>query len=192
MNGKKPELPIKTLYPIPYLMNTKTFLLKFFYSLILLTGTFAVDAQSAGNQKLISMEKMRYEALTKQDTTTLSRLLAEDLVYIHTNGVVDNKSSLLKNIASGAIVYLFILPEKSIARIEGNFGWVYGTANIRFKVASINMTIDQYISFFDFYRFIHEQWQLVACQNARVNTDNPYFIKPQEPQVKKSVQPSIY
>ncbi|HZK62594.1 MAG TPA: nuclear transport factor 2 family protein [Puia sp.] len=156
-----------------------------------MTIAFAADAQSAAKQKLLAMEKMRSDALTSRDTTTLSKLLADDLIFIHTNGVIENKSSLLKSIATGSLVYLFILPETSTATVEGNVGWVYGKANIRFKVASINMTIDQYISFINFYRLIHDQWQLVACQNAKVSKDNPYFIDPQ-PQVKKSVQPAIY
>jgi hypothetical protein len=173
-------------------MNRRTALLNFFFTFILVAGTIAGYGQSAPKQKLLELEKMRFDALTKQDTVALSRLLADDLVFVHTNGVIDNKSSLLKNIATGALVYLFILPEKSTAVVEGNFGWVYGKANIRFKVASINMTIDQYISFMNFYRLIHNEWQLVAAQNARVNTDDPYFIKPKPPQVQKSAQPSVY
>ena len=172
-------------------MNPNTLFHKFFYSLILVMGTVAVRAQSTAKEQLIAMEKMRFDALTKQDTSALSRLLDKDLVYIHSNGVVDNKSSLLKSIASGAIVYLFILPEKATASVQGNYGWVYGKANIRFRVAAINMTIDQYISYIDFYKLIHAQWQLVACQNARVNKDNPYFIKPKD-QVQEHVQPDIY
>ncbi|MDP4129527.1 MAG: nuclear transport factor 2 family protein [Bacteroidota bacterium] len=158
---------------------------------MLLMVAFAADAQSAAKQKLLAMEKMRFDALTNRDTTTLSRLLADDLIFMHTNGVIENKSSLLKSIATGSLIYLFILPETSTATVDGNIGWVYGKANIRFKVASINMTIDQYISFINFYRLIHDQWQLVACQNARVSKDNPYFVDPQ-PQVKKNVQPFIY
>ncbi|HEY4156053.1 MAG TPA: nuclear transport factor 2 family protein [Puia sp.] len=138
------------------------------------------------------MEKMRFDAMIRQDTITLSRLLANDLIFIHTNGVVDSKSSLLKSIAARTVIYQFILPEKSTTRVEGNFGWVYGKANIRFKVASINMIIDQYISFINFYRLIHDQWLLVACENAKINTDIPDFGKPLQPQVKKSIQPIIY
>ncbi len=170
-------------------MNTKTVLFKFCCSFVLVTASFVARAQLSAREKLMGLEKTRYEALTSRDTTTLSRLLADDLVYIHTNGVVDDKSSLLKNIATGALEYLFILPEKSTATIEGNFGWVYGKANIRFRVADINMTFDQYISFIDFYRLAHNQWQLVACQNARINKENPYFTKPP---VKASIQPDIY
>lgn len=155
----------------------------------MVTGSLIASAQLSPREKLMGLEKTRYEALTNRDTTTLSRILADDLIYIHTNGVVDNKSSLLRNIATGALEYLFVLPEKSTATIEGNFGWVYGKANIRFRVADINLTVDQYISFIDFYRLAHNQWQLVACQNARLNKDNPYFIKPP---VKESIQPAIY
>lgn len=173
-------------------MNAKPLLLNFIYSFILLAGFVTVKAQPVPDPRLIAMEKMRFDAMIRQDTTTLSRILANDLIYINTNGVVDDKSSLLKSIATGSVVYKFILPERSTTRIDGNFGWVYGKANVRFKVASINMIIDQYISFINFYRLIHDQWLLVACQNAKVNTDIPDFNKPPEPQVKKSIQPAIY
>ena len=173
-------------------MNAKPLLLSFIYSFILLAGFVTVKAQPVPDPRLIAMEKMRFDAMIRQDTTTLSRILANDLIYINTNGVVDDKSSLLKSIATGSVVYKFILPERSTTRIDGNFGWVYGKANVRFKVASINMIIDQYISFINFYRLIHDQWLLVACQNAKVNTDIPDFSKPPEPQVKKSIQPTIY
>ncbi|MFI5124502.1 MAG: nuclear transport factor 2 family protein [Chitinophagales bacterium] len=172
-------------------MNAKILWLRFIYASLLLAASLTANAQSTAKQKLLAMEKMRFDALTSRDTTTLSRLLADDLIFMHTNGVIENKSSLLKSIATGSLIYLFILPETSTATVDGNVGWVYGKANIRFKVASINMTIDQYISFINFYRLIHDQWQLVACQNARVSKDNPYFVDPQ-PQVKKSVQPFIY
>jgi hypothetical protein len=174
-------------------MNVKSILLNFSCLFILLTGVVrGSHAQSLPDPGLIAMEKMRFDAMIRQDTVTLSRILANDLIYIHTNGVIDDKTSLLKSIASGSVVYKYILPEKSITRVEGNFGWVYGKANIRFKVASINMTIDQYISFINFYRYFRNQWLLVACQNAKVNTDIPDFNKPPAPQVKKSIQPAIY
>jgi hypothetical protein len=172
-------------------MNAKIFRLIFFFVALLMTRALAAGAQSTAREKLLAMEKKRFDALTSRDTTALSRLLSDDLIFMHTNGVIDTKSSLLKSISTGSLIYLFILPETTTCTIDGNVGWVYGKANIRFKVASINMTIDQYISFINFYRLIHDEWQLVACQNARVSKENPYFTDPQ-PQVKKNVQPFIY
>jgi hypothetical protein len=173
-------------------MNARSLLRNFPCLFILLAGFTGTRGQSPPDPGLMAMEKMRFDAMVRQDTVTLSRILSNDLIYIHTNGVIDDKTSLLKNIATGSLVYKYILPERSTTRVEGNYGWVYGKANIRFKVASINMTIDQYISFINFYRFFRNQWMLVACQNAKVNTDIPDFNAPPVPQVKKSIQPTIY
>jgi hypothetical protein len=173
-------------------MNVNTLLRNLLCLVVLLTGADSVLAQEIPDPQLMAMEKRRFEAMVSRDTFALSRLLADDLVFIHTNGVVDTKSSLLKSIAQGSVEYKFILPEKSSTRVEGNFGWVYGKANIRFWVASINMTIDQYISFINFYRLTRNQWLLVAAQNAKVNTDIPDFNKPPVPQAQKSIQPLIY
>ncbi|HVY75710.1 MAG TPA: nuclear transport factor 2 family protein [Puia sp.] len=175
-------------------MNGKFLLRHFIYTLLLLACAGQVTAQTQDtppDPRLMQMEKMRFDAMIRKDTFTLSRLLADDLVFINTNGVVDSKSSFLKNIASGFVEYKYILPERSTTRVEGNFGWVYGKANIRFRVAAINMTFDQYISFINLYRLNRNQWTLVAAQNAKVNNDVPDFSKP-PPQVQKSIQPLIY
>jgi hypothetical protein len=74
-------------------MNVKSLLLGFPLLLVLLTGLSGrVHAQDIPDQRLMAMEKMRFDAMIRQDTVTLSRILANDLIYIHTNGVIDYKS----------------------------------------------------------------------------------------------------
>jgi hypothetical protein len=88
-------------------------------------------------------------------------------------------------------VYLFILPEKVTASIDGNYAWIYGRANVRFKLASMTGTIDQYISFVEVYQHKRYQWQLVLCHNSRIDTNAPYYNN-MVPQVKAGEVPSIY
>ncbi len=126
-----------------------------------------------------------------KDTTMLSGLLADDLTYIHSSGVIDTKNSFLKDIASGHIVYLFIIPEKVTATTDGNYGWIYGRANVRFKLASMTVNIDQYISFVEVYRLRHYQWQMILCHNARLENNAPYYNNI-IPQVKSGEVPVIY
>ncbi len=158
---------------------------------ILLACCLHIHAQSDDRPRLIALEKRRIEAMTHRDTTLLSGLLADSLIYIHSSGVIDNKSSFLKDIASGRITYLFILPEKVTASIDGNYAWIYGRANVRFKLASMTGNIDQYISFVEVYQHKRYQWQLVLCQNARIETNAPYYNN-MVPQVKAGEVPSIY
>lgn len=120
----------------------------------------------------------------------LTRLLAEDLVYTYSSGVVDGKHGLLKDIAAGDISFQYIIPEKITAVIDGNYAYIYGRANIRFKLSKMTGSIDQYVSFVDVYRQKYNQWQLVICHNARVEKDAPYTNH--TPQAKGSIQPSIY
>ena len=158
---------------------------------ILLICAEKVSAQYDDRPRLISFEKARFEAMTKHDTLALNRLLATDLTYIFPSGVIDDKRSFMRDIGTGFIEYVYIIPEKVTATVDGNYGWIYGRANVRFKLARMAGTIDQYISFTDMYRLKYNQWQLVMCHNARIESNAPY-IHNYEPQAKGSIQPNIY
>ena len=142
-------------------MKQQTFFRTCMSAGILLLCCLRMQAQTDDRPRLIALEKRRIEAMTHRDTTMLSGLLADSLIYIHSSGVIDNKSSFLKDIGSGRITYLFILPEKVTASIDGNYAWIYGRANVRFKLASMTGNIDQYISFVEVYQHKRYQWQLV-------------------------------
>jgi Domain of unknown function (DUF4440) len=172
-------------------MNFKKILRTYIYTCIMLALTASLYAQSEDSKRLIAIQKRHFDAMIRRDTTLLSSLLEDSLTYIHSSGVIDNKSSFLKDIASGRIVYLFILPEKVTATIDGNYGWIYGRANIRFKLASMIGTIDQYVSFVEVYKLKRYQWQMVLCHNARIEPNAPY-INNFVPQVKSGSMPSIY
>ena len=107
--------------------------------------------QSYQQQKLMDLQYRRFMAMSANDTSLLSKYLADDLVYIHSNGSIDSKTSLLKGIASGNIHFISIVAEKRTASIDGNFAWIYGTANLTFKINNSEMTIHNYISFIDFF-----------------------------------------
>ncbi len=97
----------------------------------------------------------------------------------------------MKDIGSGHITYLFIIPEKVVASVDGNYAWIYGRANVRFKLSTMTGTIDQYVSFVELYQHKKYQWQLVMCHNARIESNAPYF-NIAIPQVKEGISPSIY
>ncbi len=131
-------------------------------------------------------------AMSANDTSILSKYLADDLVYIHSNGSIDSKASLLKGIASGNLHFISIVAEKRTASIDGNFAWIYGTANLTFKINNSETTIHNYISFIDFFRLNKQQWQEVAWQSAKINRMGNYDNDSVKPQASQSVQPSIY
>lgn len=172
-------------------MKSKISFRNFLCTFILLIFSAALYAQNEDSKRLISIEKRRFDAMIHKDTTLLKILLADSLRFIHSSGVIDNKISFLKDIGSGRITYMFIIPEKVTATIDGNYAWIFGRANVRFKLAVMTSVIDQYISFVEVYHFYNNQWQMVLCQNARIENNAPYYNNT-VPQVKSGSVPSIY
>jgi hypothetical protein len=172
-------------------MKLNTFFRTFIYTCILLAFSVELHAQTEDVKKLVSIEKRRFDAMVHADTTLLKGLLADSLIFIHSSGVIDNKISFLKDIGSRRITYMFIIPEKLTATVDGNYAWIFGRANVRFKLAVMTSVIDQYISFVEVYRLYRNQWQMVLCQNARIENNAPYFNN-SVPQVKSGSVPSIY
>jgi Domain of unknown function (DUF4440) len=172
-------------------MKSTKFLRTFIYGTFILAFSAKLRAQTEDGKRLIALEKRRFDAMVHQDTTLLKALLADSLTFIHSSGVIDNKNSFLKDIGSGRITYMFIIPEKVTATVDGNYAWIFGRANVRFKLAVMTSVIDQYISFVEVYRLYRNQWQMVLCHNARIENNAPYFNN-SVPQVKSGSIPSIY
>ena len=172
-------------------MKSNKFFRTFLYICILLAFSTGLHAQTEDGKKLISIEKRRFDAMVHKDTALLKILLADSLTFIHSSGVIDNKNSFLKDIGTGRITYMFIIPEKLTATVDGNYAWIIGRANVRFKLAVMTTTIDQYISFIEVYHLYKNQWQMVLCQNARIEDNAPYYNNT-VPQVKSGSIPSIY
>jgi hypothetical protein len=160
------------------------------YGLLLLEVN-GLRAQTDDRPRLLALEKRRFQSMIYRDTVQLSAMLGDSLIFIHSSGIIDNKQSFIKDISSGHITYIFIYPEKVTAVVDGNSGWIYGRANIRFKLSTMTTTIDQYISFVEVYQFKRNQWQMVLCQNARIEKDAPWYNN-MVPQVKSGSVPSIY
>jgi hypothetical protein len=172
-------------------MKLNKFFRTILYACVLLIFSTGLRAQSEDGKKLISIEKRRFDAMVHKDTALLKFLLADSLIFIHSSGVIDNKISFLKDIGSGRITYMFIIPEKVTATVDGNYAWIFGRANVRFKLAVMTSVIDQYISFVEVYHYYKNQWQMVLCQNARIENNAPYYNNT-VPQVKGGLVPSIY
>lgn len=49
-------------------------------------------------QDILALENRRYKAMVEKDFAALGELLADDLVYTHSNAVVDSKASYIEGI----------------------------------------------------------------------------------------------
>lgn len=56
-------------------------------------------------QEIAQLERRRFDAQIAKDTAALADILADDLIYTHSNGHQDGKASYLASVASGQSRY---------------------------------------------------------------------------------------
>jgi Domain of unknown function (DUF4440) len=90
---------------------------------ILMIGCFLITMSLFGQtpeQIVERLERQRFEAQVKKDTAFLEKIFANDLVYIHSSGKKDDKTSYLQSIKNGKSVYDKIDVEEIKVRLYGN------------------------------------------------------------------------
>ena len=128
--------------------------------------TLGLSAQSPA-EKVIALEKQRFTAMIARDTVFLQRVLANDLLYSHTNGMVDTKASFIRSIGSGTLQYQQMELEDVVSRAYSNTVVLSGRMTI--KVLYNGHVLEMKIKYLDVYRQNGKDWQLVAWQSAKLN-----------------------
>lgn len=94
-----------------------------------------MDAFDTAEQVVNGLELRRYQAMIEADVSTLAQMFADELVYSHSDGGRDTKSSLLDKIASGQIDYIEAEnPDQQIA-VVGHTAIVTGRMVAHLRVA---------------------------------------------------------
>src|SRR3546814_7428765 len=75
---------------------------------------------------LFETEDRRFGALSSSDIDTLAPMLADDLTYLHANGLAEDKGEFLRKIASGERRYLRFAATKRRVHQEGELIFVFG------------------------------------------------------------------
>jgi hypothetical protein len=128
--------------------------------------TLGLSAQSPA-EKVLALEKQRFAAMVARDTAFLHRVLADDLLYSHTNGMVDTKASFIRSIASGTLQYQQMDLDDVAFRAYKNTVVLNGV--MRIKVRYNGQVLEMKIKYLDVYRQNGKDWQLVAWQSAKLN-----------------------
>lgn len=132
--------------------------------LVLLAGLLQAEAANP-EAEVRAADARRFAAMARADAAELGGLLADDLTYTHSNGLVEDRERFLKSIASGAIRYRSIEPADVRARLYGDTAVLTGSS--RMKVASGGKDLDLTVRFTSVYVRQEGSWRLAAWQSTR-------------------------
>jgi ketosteroid isomerase-like protein len=125
-------------------------------------------AQMAGDgeREIRELETQRFRAMERVDVATLNRILSDDLIYTHANGLHQTKAELIGDLGSGDMKYESITPEDIRVRLYNETAAVTGRASIKIKAGGEEQSFK--ICYLDVYVKQDSRWQMVAWQSSRV------------------------
>jgi len=135
----------------------------FWYFLLL---PFYGLAQSKADRLILETEQQRFAYMVSRDTVALRPLLADDLVYIHSNAMQENKAGHLTAIATGRLVYASMLRETAQVRHYGKNALTNGIIRVQGVLNGNSFAVR--LLYTAVYRRQHGQWQLVNWQSTRL------------------------
>jgi Domain of unknown function (DUF4440) len=124
-------------------------------------GVRAADAPA------IESDRARFEAQVKADVATLEKLLAPELTYVHSSGVLDSKDGYIGAIKSGKTKYKSIVPEEVTARTFGDVTIVNGKATV--DLLSDGKDVHLLLRYTDVWVKRDGKLQMVSWQATRFN-----------------------
>ena len=117
-------------------------------------------------QNILALEARRCAALLSADIADLTRLFADDMVWIHGSGKSDGKAGMPDTIASGKTRYLDIENSRQNIRFFGQTAIVDGLVDLRLNLAG---EVKQIHSRFTIcWAGTGDDWQIVHWQSTPV------------------------
>ena len=118
------------------------------------------------SDEILRLDAARFLAMTRGDVAELNRILADDLVYTHSSGRVENKKEFIASIEQGTLKYVSIQNEEATARIYGDAALISGRAKV--TISSGGQQQSFVLRYLDVYAKRGGKWQMVAWQSTRL------------------------
>lgn len=141
---------------------------KLFILWLCLVITNTLSAQDKTEDMVLKLDRQRFDAQISKDTTLLNQLLSNDLIYVHSSGLVENKKEYVDKISNRQADYREVNIEKAKAHIYGkNTAIINGTAKINLWQTDKMVTI--YLHYLDVWVKEKGKWRMVRWQSTRIN-----------------------
>lgn len=114
-------------------------------------------------KEILRLEEQRFAAQVAKGYDFLDKIFSDDLVYIHSNGVVHNKEEYIQSIKNGKSAYNKIDIDKEDVRVYNK-----NTAVINGKIYISFPTIRAHLIYTVVYIKKNKDWKVVSWQSLKL------------------------
>jgi Domain of unknown function (DUF4440) len=144
-------------------MKCKRILFPILFTL-LIQSVCIYRAYAQEQKQTITLE--RFQAMINRDSVKLDALLSDDLTYIHSNGILENKKEHIRNIMSGKIIYSKMDLKEQSSKHYNETNINNGIVEVTGKLNGTEFTL--MLRFTEVYKKNKNIWQLVNWQSTKI------------------------
>jgi ketosteroid isomerase-like protein len=119
-------------------------------------------------QTIRELESRRYRAMIEADQATLEQLLADGMVYTHSNATTDGKASYIAGVTSGKWKYRKIDRPVEDIQVHGDTAVV--TGQVRIDIVVEGQAKNMNSRYTDIWIKGAKGWQMTAWQSTPIPT----------------------
>ncbi|MBY0505592.1 MAG: nuclear transport factor 2 family protein [Bryobacteraceae bacterium] len=129
--------------------------------------SYGLALEPPAKEAVSALEKAWAAATVQADATALGKILANDLNYIHSTGLIDSKTMFIDKLKSGQQKYFKLQHEGMEVRLYGSTAVVTATALIESSTKGLKNPPGR-LRFMHVWYYSKGAWQLVAHQSLRL------------------------
>jgi Domain of unknown function (DUF4440) len=129
----------------------------------LMVCTTAAAQQAA--DKLLALQQQRFAAMMSKDTAYLRSCTAADIVYIHSNGLVQDKAAFISSVSSGSIEYQQMTNKEQQVRMYKQAAVINGIVHVAGIYNGKSFEMD--LRYTDVY-IKKSGWKMVSWQSLKL------------------------
>jgi len=138
-----------------------------FIILFLSIATLSFSQDEKGRMEIMMKMLTLKNALVAKDSVALSKVLADDVTYGHTNAMIQTKAELIRDVVSLLQDYKSIEPSEMKIRVYDNTAIVNMNAKVVMNYQSQPLELSMKITLTWIKK--DKDWQLVARQAVKMN-----------------------
>jgi hypothetical protein len=116
-------------------------------------------------EDLIKTDQQRHAALLASDTDTLDELFTDDVIYLHSTGVIDTKQAYLDGLKNGVTRYVQIDYQPAQYRMGNGFALIQGKVVMQLLINGEPKEVRGTI--ISTWRFEKQRWRMMSWQATK-------------------------
>lgn len=139
--------------------------MKYIFTILFLSLSICVVAQTADEQKLLTTVKEFHQALVNKNTISINQQTDKALSYGHSNGWVETKTDMIKNLETNYISYQSFKEDSINVSSNRNIANVRFVATIEASLKDIRTTYN--LKVLEVWVKKGKRWLLFARQSVK-------------------------